>query len=1150
MIAKPQIEPDRRDARQILEAVLARRLGYTPQWLAPEKSAGHALAAVCARYLEAVVQRLNQAPAKNKLAFLDLAGLGPIATQAARAPIVFQLSAQSAGGSAPAHTPVAAPPAPGGSQQILFETEQAAGVTAGKLMQLFSLWPGRDEYIDHSEDFLAGKPVQPFSTELRKPTPHQLYLSHPVLLALAGNVELAVEFEVATPSSNALEIVWEYWDGTVWRGFLSSSPECGSQSDDLDSTDGLSQSGHYILRADCAQAGKTKVNGVEGFWLRGRLADPLPPDPGEALPQVDSVRIASSVDRALQGRLRVAEPRVSKTKAIVFSSVASLPAAPSLEGIVSNEAGQPVKGAVVQLIDPAQPGQPAHTSPQTDDAGFYSIPNVDFTRPYRYNVTFAGIRFSGPDATLMPKESPSQTKSAVDMAIAVEGLTPDKAFADGTALDVSKPFYALGQQPQPGTAFYFSNEEAFAKPGAKVRIYLARTLSPQDQGGISGSPEELTHKLEWEYWNGRQWAPLAVRSNFADSRIDLDRTEVIEFTVPIDLVAVSVNGEEALWVRARLQSGTYGFRQEVKFNTGEVVINGGSGGSRFTYLVTQPPVLASFQIGYTWQYGPFSPEQVIAYNDFTYRDHTQEAIWPGTTFLPFERVSDVTPVLYMGFDKKPPADQLGIFFDVEEVWGEPAGPVLVWEHWDGFAWRRLTARDETGNLRRPGIVNVLAQAGDAALARFGTSLYWIRGRLEEDGPPGQPVFSGIYPNAVWATERRTMRDLPVGTSNGTPNQAFSVPHTPILGGDQIEVRELNGARANVEWRILAMEIFSGSLEAVRDLELLLSREGTGPDVTRGVLRLRRNRQKQVTEVWVRWENREHLFFSAAGDRHYALDRALGRLHFGDGTTGRVPPAGAAILIREISSGGGSGGNVAARAITQLLGVIPGIEAVFNPRAAEGGADGEMPEAILDRGPRTIRHRGRAIDAGGYETLVMEASPAVAIARAVPGRHPSGALRPGWVTLLIVPRSEDARPYPSFALREHVRRFLEERAPADLAALHRIQVTGPVYLPVDVSAIIAAVDPSESGTVERRARAALERFLHPLTGGPGGQGWDLGRDVYLSDMAAVLERTEGLDYVEELTLFRDGVPQGESLPVDDTEIVAAGAITFLLRESRP
>jgi hypothetical protein len=121
----------------------------------------------------------------------------------------------------------------------------------------------------------------------------------------------------------------------------------------------------------------------------------------------------------------------------------------------------------------------------------------------------------------------------------------------------------------------------------------------------------------------------------------------------------------------------------------------------------------------------------------------------------------------------------------------------------------------------------------------------------------------------------------------------------------------------------------------------------------------------------------------------------------------------------------------------------------------------------------------------------------------------------------------------------VRRHLEERAPADIAAANQIYVTGPDYLPIDVAATIAPKEAGEAGAVERRARAALEEFLHPLRGGPERQGWDMGRDVYLSDVAAVIER------VKELELLKDGQLQGDRVDVSDDRVVVAGDIRLNL-----
>ncbi|NLX11323.1 MAG: putative baseplate assembly protein [Chloroflexi bacterium] len=320
------------------------------------------------------------------------------------------------------------------------------------------------------------------------------------------------------------------------------------------------------------------------------------------------------------------------------------------------------------------------------------------------------------------------------------------------------------------------------------------------------------------------------------------------------------------------------------------------------------------------------------------------------------------------------------------------------------------------------------------------------------------------------------------------------------------------------------------------------------EVVWGDLRLRRDRNHQVTEAWVRWYSRDHLFLSGPNDRHFLLDRTHGRLIFGDGEHGKLPPQDAPILARMYRTGGGKAGNLPVQAISQLLAGIAGVESVFNVRPAEGGADTETLPAFAERGPQTLRGRGRALSPADYETLAREATPAVAVARAIPGLDPAGRRRPGWLTLLIIPHSQEPRPWPSFGLREQIRRAIEADAPAGLAAAHRIHVTGPDYLPVDVEATLAPVEVTAAGEVEHAARLALERFFHPLYGGPEGRGWALGRDVYLSDLAAVLEDVAGLDYVIELMLLREGIMQPGRVAVGDDQIVVAGDIRLKLIEA--
>jgi hypothetical protein len=1083
--------------------------------------------------------------------------------------VVFAVADGAPDARVPAGAQLAATPPPGSADQVVFETETATGVTPAKLKQIVSLWPGRDQYLDHTESFLASRPFHLFRKPLLEDTPHAIYLAHDRLLAIAGTATIAVEFELTQTSSDPLSVLWQYWDGVVWRSFKSARPACSEkEAENADSTRGFTRSGRYLLESDCAESAKRAVNGIEAFWIRGQMTEPLLPDPGQALPFVERIRLGSVITNPLRGKLI----GVIRQNAPPEKPASSQTSGVQIKGIVTNEAGQPLEGVAVKITSPdddnfeqvtLQTGKSGEADKNIKPGHYNSARSKDgktgsiaMQNNYELQVAFLALQ-----ATFNLKDLGDERDIELDLTFNVDGLNPDKAFADDTAVDLTKPFYPFGQQPQPGATFYFSSQEAFSKPGARVQIYVARTASPQDRveieqstqssgpilaikQGANDDEEELPHLIDWEYWNGTKWVILFQSSRSNKPAADLDRTELIEFIVPDDIAPTSVNDEEALWMRAKLARGGFGFTQTVTWT--DAGGNGDRKTNRFTYVIDRPPSLAAFRLGYSWTYGLFHPERVITHNDFQFEDHTYEATWPGVTFLPFSRVRDVTPALYLGFDEKLPVDRLGLYFDIVEEKGRTLGPALVWEYFDGAIWRVLSAGDETRNLRLPGIVSFIGAEDSRPLARFGAELHWVRARLKEDGPPGEPTVNGLFTNAVWVTQRQTVVDAPLGASNGLPNQIFFFTQIPVLAGERIEVQELSGARANVEWRLVAMSVAKGDRNIVRDLEEMLASESAQTDLVKGDLRLRRDRNKKVAEVWVRWYEQPHFFYSGKEDRHYVIDRSRGLLFFGDGVKGKIPPAGSPSISRIHRAGGGLAGNVAARAISQILGPLPGVQSVVNPRSAEGGADGEAIEALSIRGPRTIRHRGRALTPSDYETLAHEASPAVAVARAIPTRNAAGQSVAGWVTLLVIPQSQEPRPRPSFGLRHQIRKYIEERAPAETAAASQIHVTGPDYLAVGVDATIAPIDSTEAGAVEARARQALEEFLHPLRGGPDRKGWELGRDVFLSDIAAVLERVDGVDYVKEIDLLIDGMPQGESVRIADDRVVVAGTIRLKLK----
>lgn len=1104
---------DSRSVDTLLAEFQNRQQGYLPQWNPPAQSAGAAVGPIFARMISAVLQRLNQAPNKDQLAMLDLLGQRLVPAQPARAPIVFSLTQGSASTSAPQGTQVAAPPPPGSSQQIVFSTEEDAAVAAAALSEVFSLWPGRDEYINHSAALAAAQPFTLFQNLQLQQTDHILYLAHSKYLAFAGTTTLKVVFDMAQEGSSPLGIAWEYWDGQVWRSFIVAQPTCLDPVQyGTDGTNGLSTSGSVQLNAQGAQSAQTAVNGVTSYWIRARVTQPLLPDPNQILPDVETVRLVTVVQQNFESTL-------------TSSYLPSFPASGDLSIVLTNAAGSPLANAAVTMSS-SNPAMFTSISGTTaPDGSFLVAQSLNPGDTYTYTVIWSGQQ------AIVSSVYTGNPLGTIALTFSLQALRVDKAYAGGKTLDVTKAFQPFGPLPQVSSVFYFMQTEAFTKPGATVQVFV-NAIIPDS---VPSTGSLFTHTIAWEYWNGYDW--VALISPTAGS--DFTAPQIIQFTVPNDMVSTTVNNEAGLWVRVRIAGGKYGYLQTL-------TLPPPSTPTTVTFPVTQAPILADFRVSYSWQNGPFALEQVFAYNDFQFADDTSNAQWPGNAFAPFQLLGDVTPSVYLGFTQQLPVNNFGVYFDIVEQAGVTSGPAMIWEYWNGGEW--ITAavdEDDTEDLALAGMIVFIPAADAQPLARFDVPLYWLRGRLKEDGPPDETTINNIYTNAVWASQWQTYSDSPLGTSTGVPSQLFAFNQIPILPGQEIEVQELSGPRANTEWRSIAIQVVPGNPDIVTELEALLAAEGPQTDIIVGDVHLVRDKTKSVTAVWVQWYEVQNFFESGPSDRVYVLDHALGRLFLGDGNEGMIPPLGALIQATSFLSGGGLAGNVGAATITQLLGAVSGVQSVTNPRAAEGGADGETLQQFQQRAPSSFRNRGRAIVPADYEALAQQASAGVAVARAFPTLDSSGIARPGFVTIMIIPQSTDPQPTPSAGLRQEVLDYLLACAPAELAAAQAISVVGPAYLPVDVSATLAPADLDEAGTVEQEALDALAAFLNPLTGGPGGLGWDVGRGLYSSDIATVLGDVEGVDYVQELALYLNGILQGDQVQVPLGQIVVAGQLKVSL-----
>lgn len=1153
---------DPRGAADFEAELLARVPGYLPGWEATPGRAGAALLAIAARFDAIIADRLNRAPEKNELAFLEALGVSLLPAQAARAPIAFVARPGLSDSRVPAGTQVGADVA-GVTGPLVFETEDDMALAAARLVQVATLWPGQDQWADHTA---AVNTHQPFTLfEGLGPIGHELYLGHDTLLALHGRCEVRVQFELAAAAARPLETVWEYFDGDAWRPFAAFvQGAVATAADSIDGTSGFTRSGTVVLRTDGARSARTRVNWTDSHWIRARAVTPLTPDWDAHLPNITRVQVGSVVAPPL-ARLIVRPPTMALRQFTVLAP-----------GELMTICPDPTE-AFVAISRPAAGERAAEEvrRPLTSGTTFGPF-TAEQQGEWTVSVVVPG--FTSALATIVAAPGGTSAEARVDADLSPD--VPDAGQADGLPLDFTKPFLPFGANPRPGSAFYLASTAAFSKPGAVVTL----VIQPGSSGlsSSSGTVTALTPTLDAQYFDGSRWQKLDCAPT-ADLFTD---GSFLQFTVPDDLRPAAVNGDERFWIRIRVTDRTFGKVRTTKISadltieTREVV----------------SPVVARIVLGYYSRSPLTAPEACHTCNDFTWVDASAAVPTRGSALRPFTVSDDPTPALYLGFDRPLPTDVLSIYADVEEVPGTESGPVLVWEAADDGSWVPVATSDATANLALPDTVRLAYpgaatlpsgrgmqtastrvefidpqvagrfRAGDVAWlgdeteqvlvrvaavdagivtlatptaktypravltragpARFGSpAAAWIRARLRSDGTPLGSRVLGLYPNTTWAAQVQTRADEVLGTSDGNPGQSFSAKYAPVLSGERLEVLELTGARAAVDFAVLADDVVGhGGVPA--DLRVVT-------DAHTGT----------VTQVWVRWQGQPNLAFSGPADRHYTVERSRGLFLFGDDVHGRVPPALTdGLLLRSYRAGGGRGGNVAAGAIRQLLSGVPA-ESVTNVRAAEGGADVEDPSTVLSRGPASVAARGQALTAADYEVLAREASPAVAVARALPATDAYGLPAPGQVRVIVLPDSADPRPTPSFGLRRTVEAHLRRRSPASLAG--RVFVSGPDYQPVGVVAEIMPVDQDQAGPVAASATAAVRAFLHPLTGGPQGHGWGFGRDVHSSDLARVLAETPGVDFVRTLELLADDVPVGDVVAVPPGRIVVAGEIRISL-----
>jgi hypothetical protein len=272
----------------------------------------------------------------------------------------------------------------------------------------------------------------------------------------------------------------------------------------------------------------------------------------------------------------------------------------------------------------------------------------------------------------------------------------------------------------------------------------------------------------------------------------------------------------------------------------------------------------------------------------------------------------------------------------------------------------------------------------------------------------------------------------------------------------------------------------------------------------------------VTVGGTEWWEVPDFAGSGPDDEHYVLDRSNGTVRFGDGVQGEVPLADREVRAPSYVYGGGAAGNVPASTEWTFERSALGDVDVTSLGAASGGTDAEPIESALVRAKEDQRTPYRAVTRSDYSYLATH-TPGLRFGRAAvligdETDDPSGTIR-----VVVVPYSpSDVRPVPSEGFLDAVDCHLKRHAllSDDVAAV------APTYVGVDVETEIRVAEGSVREQRRRAAEEAIDDFLDPLRGFEG-DGWPFGRPVYISEIYEVLEGTEGIETVADVTVATTG-----------------------------
>lgn len=286
-------------------------------------------------------------------------------------------------------------------------------------------------------------------------------------------------------------------------------------------------------------------------------------------------------------------------------------------------------------------------------------------------------------------------------------------------------------------------------------------------------------------------------------------------------------------------------------------------------------------------------------------------------------------------------------------------------------------------------------------------------------------------------------------------------------------------------------------------------------------------QVEGVDGWQDWREVDSFVAGGPDDTSFTVDYGTGTIHFGNGTRARVPQIGERIRVLSYRYGGGTAGNVGAKAINTISGV--GAVRVTNPLPAAGGAEPASLTEAMDAIPAQVHRRDRAVVENDFRDLAREVA-GVARAETLALLHPDTptVTAAGVLSVVVFPQEDlhnPAAPLPDHALLRRVAQYLDARR----LVTTELYVIPPTYKQISVSVGVQVREGYQVDAVRRWVELIVRQYLAPVPPyGPDGDGWPLGRAVRRAELEAIAVQVEGVEFLQGLLLAEPNAPAPSEL----------------------